>query len=262
MQIDAHQLTHPQTEDEIRQELTDYYAESYGERIHGYVDLLMNIDCIIDRYNYLFGVVDRRVIVDDRPVLVSGCSIGPEMLLARCYGYGEIHGVEVDPFLVCMCQKRLAHLPDMHPRLYDGDRLPYADQHFGLVLSGHVIEHTRDPQLYLSECMRVLQPGGYISLEFPNRYHRKELHTGLPSFEWLPRRLRNPWLRILYSRFSPLGSAAKQGYAGIIRTNLQQVGMPDIRQYLKASGYGWQILDVTTAAPGILRCVIKKPHQA
>ena len=70
----------------------------------------------------------------------------------------------------------------MYPSHYEGTFLPYDDAQFFVVASGHVIEHTNDPFIYLSECMRVLRVGGYLSLEFPNRYHHTELHTGLPSF--------------------------------------------------------------------------------
>ncbi len=42
--------------------------------------------------------------------------------------------------------------------------LPVADQSFDAVLSTQVLEHVRDPRLYLSECRRVLRPGGRLLL--------------------------------------------------------------------------------------------------
>jgi SAM-dependent methyltransferase len=46
----------------------------------------------------------------------------------------------------------------------DDETLPLADQSFDAVLSTQVLEHVSDPRLYLSECFRVLRPGGRMLL--------------------------------------------------------------------------------------------------
>jgi SAM-dependent methyltransferase len=42
--------------------------------------------------------------------------------------------------------------------------VPARDQSFDAVLSTQVLEHVPDPELYLSECFRVLRPGGRLLL--------------------------------------------------------------------------------------------------
>jgi SAM-dependent methyltransferase len=46
----------------------------------------------------------------------------------------------------------------------DGQSLPFPDGTFDLLLSHAVIEHVADARKYLSECARVLRPGGWMYL--------------------------------------------------------------------------------------------------
>jgi SAM-dependent methyltransferase len=49
-------------------------------------------------------------------------------------------------------------------RLGADSRVPEKDGVFDLVLSTQVLEHVPEPQIYLSECFRLLKPGGKIFL--------------------------------------------------------------------------------------------------
>ncbi len=48
--------------------------------------------------------------------------------------------------------------------LNEDGTVPVADSSFDAVLSTQVLEHVDDPRLYMSECFRVLRPGGRILL--------------------------------------------------------------------------------------------------
>jgi SAM-dependent methyltransferase len=48
--------------------------------------------------------------------------------------------------------------------ILDDGTLPVEDDSFDAVLSTQVLEHVTDPQVYLSECFRVLRPGGRLLL--------------------------------------------------------------------------------------------------
>jgi SAM-dependent methyltransferase len=58
----------------------------------------------------------------------------------------------------------LAGNPDAAIVLRPDGTVPVADQSFDAVLSTQVLEHVQDPRLYLSECLRVLRPGGRLLL--------------------------------------------------------------------------------------------------
>lgn len=54
--------------------------------------------------------------------------------------------------------------PDAELELRPDGSVPVEDESFDAVLSTQVLEHVSDPTLYLSECHRVLRPGGELLL--------------------------------------------------------------------------------------------------
>jgi ubiquinone/menaquinone biosynthesis C-methylase UbiE len=248
----------PEIEKEIRLLLTHHYEPIHHERIESYVDSLLTVVDYASRFQYLQSVIGTDACRPETRIFISGFAVGSEMIAARQFGFGKIHGAEVDHFLLAVCQKRLSQFTDMYPVYYDGNNLPYESEQFDVLVSGHIVEHTRIPELYLKECMRVIVPGGYLFLEFPTRYHHKELHTLLPSFEWLPHPLRNGILLTLSSRISPLNQPSKERYRRIVTTKLKQISMWQIRYLLMKNGYRPIVLNCKKAAPGIIRCILQK----
>jgi SAM-dependent methyltransferase len=238
--------------------LTEHFSPIYKDRTPDYVGTLLTTEHYLDRFRHLMNVIQCKSFQAEDDILVSGCGAGSEMFVAKQVGFGSVFGVEVEEFWIEVCKLRLQHLEDIHPQYYEGDYLPYENDQFRVIASGHVIEHTKNPYLYLQECLRVLAPGGYLSLEFPSRYHTKELHTGLVSFEWLPTPLRNAVIRALSSKLSPITQKAKEGYAAIVATDLKQISMSGTRHMLDQSGVSYSILSCVTILPGIIRCVIQK----
>jgi hypothetical protein len=218
----------------------------------------MSLEHYKERFRWLFDVVGRSEALLSTPIMISGYSVGSEMIVARQFGFSRIDGVEVDPALVVAAAARTRYFGDIHPAIYDGGILPYADSSFSLVTSGHIVEHTANPSLYLKECLRVLKPGGVLALEFPTRFHHTELHTGLPSAEWLPRGVRNPLLRLLSSRVSPLSKKTKLGYESIVTTKLQQISLGLVRRYLNESGYPHTFVRIEKVSPGVIRAAIRR----
>jgi len=245
-------------ETQVRAALHERFLPIYGDRVASYVGDILGLDHYQARFDYLLAVIGPLDATNPSDILISGFSVGSEMVAARRAGFGRISGVEVDSFLVTTCATRLAHLAEMYPSYYDGLTLPYEDALFDVVASGHIIEHTANPFVYLKECLRVLRPGGHLSLEFPTRYHHTELHTRLPSLEWLPRPLRNLGLRLLRGRLSPFSKDVKRRYHSILDTNLQQISMGTVRRYLADSGFASTVLKCEKVSPGVIRCVIRR----
>ena len=70
--------------------------------------------------------------------------------------------------------------------------LPYEDAAFDAVVSLQVIEHLHSPQEFLSECARVLVPGGLLVISTPNRltFSPDGLRNPFHTFEFAPDELR------------------------------------------------------------------------
>lgn len=74
----------------------------------------------------------------------------------------------------------------------DGTGLPFPAESFELVLSHSVIEHVDSAERYLSECYRVLRPGGVLFLQTPPYLsfagaHLSRLKIPIPIHLLLPR---------------------------------------------------------------------------
>lgn len=79
-------------------------------------------------------------------------------------------GCADSPYRSCVpagCQYVAADLPGnakASVQVRADGTVPCADGEFDAVLSSQVLEHVRDPALYLRECRRVLRPGGRLLL--------------------------------------------------------------------------------------------------
>lgn len=51
-----------------------------------------------------------------------------------------------------------------------GQRLPFSDQLFDVVVCDWVLEHVEEPNLFVEEVFRILKPGGWFCARTPNKY--------------------------------------------------------------------------------------------
>jgi ubiquinone/menaquinone biosynthesis C-methylase UbiE len=116
------------------------------------------------------ALVDRYVPLKGKAILDVGCGLGTYVRKFR--GFSEdVHGVDVDPERVAEAS---ASLPNIQVSF--GESLPFPDGRFDVVFLNEVIEHVEDDRQTLAECVRVLQPGGYVVIYAPNRLYPFETH--------------------------------------------------------------------------------------
>jgi SAM-dependent methyltransferase len=80
------------------------------------------------------------------------------------YGSAEAPYRGLFPAEVSFVPADLPGNPDAQIEIRKDGTVPVEDTSFDVVLSTQVLEHVRDPRLYLSECLRVLRPGGRMLL--------------------------------------------------------------------------------------------------
>lgn len=96
-------------------------------------------------------------------ILDVGCGTGIALAMLQESDRRHSLGIDVSLTSVQKCQKK-----SVDCRVYDGLTMPFNSEHFDLVGSYNVLEHTDNPVRFLNEELRVLKKGGYLIIACPN----------------------------------------------------------------------------------------------
>jgi SAM-dependent methyltransferase len=113
-----------------------------------------------DKLRYLPQLVDFSSFRGQR-LLEVGCGIGTD-LLRFANGGARVTGVDLSKTAIDLAERNFS----LHGaaaeefRVANGEALPYADASFDVVYGHGVIQYTAEPARLVSECARVVRPGG------------------------------------------------------------------------------------------------------
>ena len=96
-----------------------------------------------------------------------------------------------------------------------GENLPFDDDHFDVVYSSNVLEHTLDPAKVLQEAMRVVKPGGIVQIVCPNYLSYFDGHYAAFHPPILSNRFFCWWMKTVYGK--------DPAFAATIRTEVNPV---------------------------------------
>ena len=97
----------------------------------------------------------------------------------------------LSPWLKLMLHHKLASYPEV-----DMQNLPFTTASWDVVIHSDVLEHVSDPLLGLSECHRVLMPGGVLIYTIPIVHGRltRQRQGFPPSYHGAPGETRSDWM--------------------------------------------------------------------
>jgi SAM-dependent methyltransferase len=139
--------------------------------------------------------VVARFLPERGAVLEVGCGYGRNLFAVASLGKARlVVGSDVERSELARARERVAALPTTqrataHVVQQEPFRLPFPDGAFDFLILWQVLEHVfgnPQKQALLSECVRVLKPGGHILVETPNQWFPFDHHDNkLPLVHWL-----------------------------------------------------------------------------
>ena len=96
-------------------------------------------------------------------LLEPGCAAGALLVSLRELGF-NVSGVEVDPASVAVARQRLGDCVHHGPM----ESLAGGASRFNVIYADQVLEHVLNADVFLSECFKLLKPGGLLWLGTPN----------------------------------------------------------------------------------------------
>jgi SAM-dependent methyltransferase len=179
-------LERTQDSDAFLQEVKNYIGPNVGQ--FNYEDMVRGFPDKARFYDFVESLSCVRSPIG-ATILSSGCGFAGSVAVWAEAGAAYVWGTEVDREMARIGSVRMVDWPDAHVLACDGNLLPFPDDVFDIIDSIHVVEHVHNLQVYLSELVRVLKPGGVRYLGCPNRLFPLELHTMIPLVHWLPKDL-------------------------------------------------------------------------
>lgn len=117
---------------------------------------------------HITGWLTARAVKIER-VLDVGCNTGIPLdftcSMLHCAGVG----VDINPTSIEKARQSLRAYDFLQ---YDGHTLPFENNSFGHAMLHHVIGHVQDPDAVIAEIVRVLRPGGTLSLITTNGWYQ------------------------------------------------------------------------------------------
>ncbi len=135
-----------------------------GERAdYGYANLglfLPGTSDFASACENMMAAVVSKIRPGNDPVLDVGCGLGGTTeYLSRAFAGSDLYGINVSDYQIDQCRKRV---PGAHFENMPAERMGFADEMFGAVVSVEAALHFKGRREFLKEALRVLKPGGEI----------------------------------------------------------------------------------------------------
>jgi SAM-dependent methyltransferase len=212
-------------------------------------------DYHFDKLHHLLTLIPFEGLAG-RAVLDLGCGTGVDLVrFAR--GRARVVGADLSEAAIRLARQNVGHQHLQAGLLVaDGERLPFADDHFDYVFAHGVVQYTANGRRLVDEVRRVLKPGGEAVFQGYNRISwlnalstlmKVDLeHEGAPVLhKYSPEEFRRTvdgfsHVRLVYERF-PVKSRLHGGWKGLA-FNTFFVGAFNALPRRWVERYGWHLL--------------------
>lgn len=112
------------------------------------------------------AMIDLAGDIEGRRVLDAGCGSGPLTAALREKG-ATVSGFDLSPSMIDLARERLGEDTDL--QVADlGERLPYEDDSFDVVVCSLALHYLKDWEAPLTELRRILRSGGRLVVSVPH----------------------------------------------------------------------------------------------
>lgn len=202
----------------------DYLNEAYEAKHH-------DVGMAFLELGNLFPGIEWQI--RGKKVLDIGCGEGMETLAISMLGASSVHGIDIHideaRHRRVLCQVR----GDVKFSVMDATNMSFQTGEFDAVVTCGSFEHFLDPLAVLSECMRVVKPGGLIYLTSGVWAHPYGAHMNFFT--------NVPWIQYLFSERTIMTVRKKYRSDGAMRFGnvpggLNKVGIASFRKMVKQLG--------------------------
>jgi SAM-dependent methyltransferase len=186
---------------------------------------MSSVSLLLDRYYFSrpdftdgtteFHALCSRYISPQSAILEIGAGL-TNRTSAHLAGLGSVTGVDISDEVLHNTSLSQAYV-------YNGHRLPFAQNEFDACVSNFVLEHIQNPAEHFSEISRVLRPGGTYCFRTPNLWHYITFISSL-----LPHSVHC----LLANRLRDLADDAHEPYPTVYAANSRSA----IRRHCRAAG--------------------------
>lgn len=171
-----------------------YYSSGYwdGVKRSKIIDQDYNIskhkEDGLTKSEFLFNQIWTQ---DRSSALDIGCAPGSLLkMLKETAGFERVVGIDVDPEVELDILKIAGENVDVLFGLFPRDTKKWNPEQFSLILASDVFEHVKEPEPFLAECHRLLQPDGQLLImapmisaayAMPSRFFDADEHAWLHS---------------------------------------------------------------------------------
>ena len=128
------------------------------------------------RKEIVFNFIEKIDYKKNKKVFDLGCGTGQYLLQLSSLGL-ECYGADISEEMLQSTRKKLTSLDVSDVTLINSDcyNLPFEDNFFDLIICIGVLEYLDDEKKALKEIKRLLRPGGFVIVTFPNFYKLRNL---------------------------------------------------------------------------------------